>query len=254
MNSTILADLQGLSSIPRVYAALFHRTRTFASTVRQLVAVSPGMWTQAACLLVDWGVHILRHPEIRLERFLNSQRESLYWILDDALLRICLDQWDPPHLAAVPTRHKDPSGASSRASTSTSSSLSSPPSLSRSLSTSAARIAAPWDVATRPVRRSLAEAQHLVPLWGQQDVEETKKWSVPACEGAMAEWFEVGWFRRSTSFLAQSTRVYEIWRTMRRVARGQLPAELANAIVEDVAAFEKLPLGDLREMYFPTAS
>jgi hypothetical protein len=241
MNSTILADLQGLSSIPRVYAALFHRTRNFAATVRQLVSVLPGVWAQAACLLIDWGVRVLRHPEIRLERFLNSQRESLYWILDDALLRICLDQWDPP--APVSLSQPQPQPPHTTPSEHTSCTWS---------SLSGTILAVPWDVATRPITQSLSYAQTLVPLWGQQDVEETKKWRVPVCEGAVAEWFETGWFRRSRQFLKESNRIYEIWRTMRRAGKGQLPAELANVIVQDVAASENLPMEDLRQFYFPT--
>lgn len=219
MNTTILADLQGLSSIPRIYTTLFHRTREFAATVRHFASVvAAGSWAAAACLLVDWGVHVLRHPRVGLERFLNSQRESLYWILDDALLRICLDMWDPPREQQACQRKE--------------------------------RVL-PWDEATDPIVRALAKAQALVPVWGQMDVDETRKWEVPVCEGAQAEWFEVGWFRRSRQFLRESSRIYEIWRTMRRVGKGQLPAELANVIVEDVAAFEVLPLGDLRELYFP---
>jgi hypothetical protein len=92
----------------------------------------------------------------------------------------------------------------------------------------------------------------LLPLWGEQDLEETLKWNRSICEGAKAEWFEAGWFRRSRKFLNESTRIYEIWRTIRRSGGGQLPIELAYTIVEDVATFEELPTGDLRELYFPT--
>ncbi|USP81972.1 hypothetical protein yc1106_09246 [Curvularia clavata] len=230
MNSAILADIQGLSSIPRVYAALFHRTRKFAATVRQLVRIAPSMWAQAGCLLVDWGVHVLRHPEIGLERFLNSQRESLYWILDDALLRICLDQWDPPQSPLAPSS----------------------PSQTCASSRFSAFVTVPWDVATRPIVQSLANSQTLVPLWDQQDVEEFKRWKTSISEDYSGKVFEPGWFRRSKKFLRESTRIYEIWRTMRRAGNGQLPAELANVIVEDVAAFENLPLGNLRELYLPS--
>ncbi|KAJ5020398.1 hypothetical protein J3E73DRAFT_362400, partial [Bipolaris maydis] len=129
MNTTILADLQGLSSIPRIYTTLFHRTREFAATVRHFASVvAAGSWAAAACLLVDWGVHVLRHPRVGLERFLNSQRESLYWILDDALLRICLDMWDPPREQQACQRKE--------------------------------RVL-PWDEATDPIVRALAKAQGL---------------------------------------------------------------------------------------------
>ncbi|EUC49973.1 hypothetical protein COCMIDRAFT_22526 [Bipolaris oryzae ATCC 44560] len=230
MNTTILADLHGLSSIPRIYTTLFHRTREFAATVRHFASVvASGSWAAAACLLVDWGVHVLRHPGVGLERFLNSQRESLYWILDDALLRICVDMWDPP---SEQRQQKEICEREEKAREVT-------------------RVV-PWDQATGPIVRVLAKAQVLVPIWGQMDVEETRKWEVPIYEGAQADWFEVGWFRRSRQFLRESSRIHEIWRTVRRAGKGQLPAELANVIVEDVAAFEELPLGDLRELYFPT--
>ncbi|EMD65127.1 hypothetical protein COCSADRAFT_48684, partial [Bipolaris sorokiniana ND90Pr] len=202
MNTIILADLQGLSSIPRIYTTLFHRTREFAATVRHFASlVASSSWAAAACLLVDWGVHVLRHPGVGLERFLNSQRESLYWILDDALLRICVDMWDPPG--------EQQQGCE------------------KGEKVVPVRRVVPWDEATGPILTALAKAQVLVPLWGQMDVEETRKWEVPVCEGAQAEWFEVG------------------------AGKGQLPAELANVIVDDVAAFEELPLEDLRELYFP---
>lgn len=220
MNLSVLSDMQGLSTIPRIYALLYQRTRTFATTVRSLVDKAPAMWAEAACLLIDWSVDVLRHREIGLERFLPSQRESLYWTLDDALLRICVDQWDPPE----PTKSPVPQ--------------------SRTSPLSACRVV-PWDTASAPVRLSLLKAQELLPLWGEKELEY---WG---WDGAKAEWFEAGWFRRSRKFLKESTRIYEIWRTMNRWGEGQLPVELAHAIVEDVASFEGLSMGDLRVMYFP---
>jgi len=230
MNSTILDDLEGLSTIPRLYQTLFYRTREFATTVRKLVDVEPASWAHAACLLIDWSVNVLRHKEVRLERFLHSQRETLYWILDDALLRICVDQWDPPQ----PTT---PSSHSIKSHKSPSSSSSSTPQ------------AAPWDIATRPILLALSRARGLMPLWHALDLEERERWELN-CLDPQGRYFDAGWFRRSTKFLHQSTRIHEVWRTLRRWGDGQLPAELANAIMEDVAKFEGLPMCDLRTQYF----
>jgi hypothetical protein len=54
----------------------------------------PSRWAEAARLIVDYTVTILRSERLGFDRFLQSQRESIYWILDDVLCRICLDQWD----------------------------------------------------------------------------------------------------------------------------------------------------------------
>jgi hypothetical protein len=228
MNTTILADLQGLSLIPQLYQMLFYRTREFAATVHKLVDAAPASWAQAASLLVDWSVNVLRHEEVGLDRFLHSQRESLYWILDDALLTICVDQWDPPQFSIPPSSH---------------------PTQSRTASSSTPKVV-PWDTATAPITLALSRGRDLLPFWAAQDLKDWERWGLPRPD-SQARYMTEGWFRRSTKFLHESTRIYEIWRTLRRWGGGQLPAELANAIMEDVAKFEHLPLGDLRLQYFP---
>jgi hypothetical protein len=225
LNLQAMITMENLSSIPRIYQTLFHRTRKFATTVRDLVNITPQHWATAACLLVDWNVDVLRHPEIGIERFLISQRESLYWILDETLLEICVDQWDPPH-SELPCQSAE-----------------------RGLNTSTT-VPVPWDVATAPIRLALSKAQTLLPEWSANDLEEMRRWR--AYQGnTTAEQFEKGWFRRSRKFLEESTRVYEIWRTVRLCGGRKLPAELANEIVEDVARFEGLPMDDLRRIYLP---
>jgi hypothetical protein len=109
MNFGIMADLQGLSSISRIYQTLFYRTRDSTATVRELVSMAPSMWACTASLLVDWSVDVLRHQDVGLERFLHSQRESLYWMLDDALPRIYVDQWDPPQSSPTLSSQSPPS-------------------------------------------------------------------------------------------------------------------------------------------------
>jgi hypothetical protein len=226
MNTAIIVDLQGLSVIPQIYQTLFYRTREFAATVRKLVDAAPASWAEAACLLVEWSVNVLRHKEVGLERFLHSQRESLYWILDDALLTICVDQWDPQS-TTQPSSHSTQSGTSS-------SSMPKP---------------VPWDISTAPITLSLSKAQDLRPMWVARDLKEREKWDLISLD-PQGLYSDAGWFRRSKQFLHESNRIHEIWRTMRRWGGGELPAELANAIVEDVATFENLPMGNLRAHYF----
>ncbi|KAH9871353.1 hypothetical protein IAQ61_005532 [Plenodomus lingam] len=124
----MMCERERLNEVPRVYRELFQRTREFADGVGKLVGalgrggccedghgsfdvINTGKipptttkistWAEAACLLVQWSRGILRHPSLGFEKLLLSQRESIHWILDDALLRICLDHWDtvtPSHL------------------------------------------------------------------------------------------------------------------------------------------------------------
>lgn len=211
-NHEVLCSIENLRQVPAVYQALFHRTRRFAATVRDLVAAStaaqaPYHWAIAACLLIDWSVDVVRHKKIEFETFLHSQRESIYWILDDALLRILIDQWED--------------------------------------STSSI----PWDVATAPLRIALTKVQPLISEWADQDFEEKRKWNAYMCPPK--EIIEDGYFKLSRRFLLQSTRIHEIWWTVRVIGKGQLPNELANVIVEDVSKFEELPTEKLRTLYFP---
>jgi hypothetical protein len=89
---------EGFLDVPRIYNELFHRTKNFATSVQDLVIATgrhaPSRWADAARLIVDFTVSILRSERLGFDKFLHSQRESIYWILDDALCRICLDQWD----------------------------------------------------------------------------------------------------------------------------------------------------------------
>ena len=160
-------------------------------------------------MLVDWTVNVLRHEKIGFERFLQGQRESIYWILDDALLHILVDQWEDEFAKM------------------------------------------PWDKATAPICLALTKAYEMIPGWAERDLEETLRWAVRPPDYAPKEMLEDGYFKRSRKFLEHSLRIHEIWRTVRLGGKGLLPAELANVIVEDVAAFEELPIGDLRTVYFP---
>ncbi|KAH8725843.1 hypothetical protein GQ44DRAFT_706609 [Phaeosphaeriaceae sp. PMI808] len=97
LNLQTWCDL-GSSSMPQLYYMLFQRTRTFMAAVEDLVTVTikqdPLKWGEAASLIVEYSIKVLTSKELGFHGFLHSQRESVYWILDEALLRICLDQWD----------------------------------------------------------------------------------------------------------------------------------------------------------------
>lgn len=205
----MMCDAEHLSEVPHIYHELFHRTRKFATTVKELVDATlvhaPHKWSQAACLLVNWSVNILRHEKVGFEKFLQSQRESIYWILDDALLRICLDRWED---------HKSKS---------------------------------PWDKTTMPLRLALSEAHENVSEWGDRDLEEMRKWTTnlnPSKEEVMR-----CYFKKSQMFLSKSIRMYELWRTLKLWGKGQLPVELAAPIIEDVSMFEGLPTQGFRELF-----
>ncbi|CAO2655367.1 Nn.00g104310.m01.CDS01 [Neocucurbitaria sp. VM-36] len=210
-NLEVYCDAERLAEIPSIYQMLFYRTKKFADTVRALAtttaAHAPYAWGGAACILIDWTLNVLRHKAVRFHNFLQSQRESIYWILDDALLHILLNQWE----------------------------------------NDSADI--PWDKATAPIRLAFSKAQALIPDWVDQELEELQIWELYLT--FPKESLEKDYFRRSRQFLEQSTRIHEVWRTVRMCGKGQLPAELANAIVEDVSRSEDLPTGNLRALYFP---
>ncbi|KAH7377762.1 hypothetical protein BKA66DRAFT_421792 [Pyrenochaeta sp. MPI-SDFR-AT-0127] len=211
-NHEVICEIENLLQVPAVYHALFYRTKMFATTVQDLVtatkaAQTPYPWAMAACLLIDWSVDVLRHKKVEFETFLHSQRESLYWILDDALLRILSDQWED-----------------------TTSNT-------------------PWDLATAPLLITLSKAQSRIPEWADQDLEGMLRWK-PYMYNPKEILLD-SYFKRSQSFLRQSARIHEIWRAVRIMSNGRLPAELENAIVEDVSKFEGLPTASLKKFYFP---
>jgi hypothetical protein len=162
-------------------------------------------WAEAARLIVDYSVVVLRSARLGFERFLHSQRDSIYWILDDALLRICLDRWENVH----------------------------------------ARF--PWDMATRPIVLSLADAKKRLPSWIELDLQNMLKHQID--NSLSASNLANSYFQRTQAFLQQSTKIYEIWRTVRMSGIGRLPVELADVIIGDVMTAERLPTGDLRPFH-----
>lgn len=208
-NHELFYVMEGYSMVPRIYNNLFHRTKTFVTTVQDLVAATikhaPLQWADAARYIVDYSINILRSDRLGFENFLHSQRESIYWILDDALLRICLDQWELPESNLF------------------------------------------WDKVTEPIRLPLADALEKLPDWAERDKQAMLRIQINHLESAGI--LVKRYFEKTRQFLEHSARVFEIWRTVRMSGIGQLPMELAEVIVEDVCSFENLQMVDLRRLY-----
>lgn len=211
INLEFLCDDEGLSDVPHIYRRLFQRTKVFTATVQDLVNITikcnPAGWGEAARSIVDYSVFILRSERLGFERFLHSQRGSIYWMLDDALLRICLDRWENRQAGS------------------------------------------PWDQAIAPILLTLADAKSRLPSWVELDVQNMAKHQID--NRAAAKSLTKSYFDQTQCFLQHSSRLYEIWRTVRMSGIGKLPAELADAIIGDVMSAETLPKGDLRPLYLP---
>jgi hypothetical protein len=196
-----------------VYTTLFHQTKSFTAIVEELVAVTakraPSEWAEAARLIVDFSINVLRSEKTEFHRFLNSQRKSIYWILDEALLRICLDQWEDSRRNAC------------------------------------------WDKATQPISLALATVRDRLPEWAELDRKAFSKAGHERDRVHSANVFVEGYFERTLTFLRESLKIYEIWRTVRLSGIGQLPNELADVIISDIFESEGLPVGDLRALYLP---
>lgn len=97
-NIQFLLDQAGYNAIPIIYRRLLHHTSIISTTVSDLARATArlglSMWAEVARLLVDYSVSIFSSEHLEIDKFLIGQRESLYGILDDALLRLCLDQWE----------------------------------------------------------------------------------------------------------------------------------------------------------------
>lgn len=208
-NFELLCRIDGLFLVSHIYRELFHRTKIFVTTVEELVAATtkqaPLRWAEAACLIVDFSITILRIEKVQFHRFLNSQRKSIYWILDEALLRICLDQWEDCISNTI------------------------------------------WDRATQPISVAVTSAQQEQPGWAELDLKDFLDFHPDAAVSVRC--LMGGYFERTSAFLRESLRLYEIWRTIRMSKIGQLPNELANVVIQEIFDYEKLPSGNLRALY-----
>lgn len=181
-NTLVLYDMEGYQCVPIIYRRLLHHTNIITSTVSDLVKATSrlglSMWAEAAKLLVDYSVSILSSKEISMKKFLHSQRESIYWVLDDGLLRLCLDQWEDDS-----KRQR-------------------------------------WMRAVEPVTRALRDAMGQLQGWLDDHLGEMKDFYLRS--SVIPERLTSGYFKRSSEFLQESARVFEIERTVRLSRIGEL--------------------------------
>jgi len=99
MNLETFHEIEG-SWLPQTYKTLFFRTKAFIATVKDLIAATRKLQISSASfhaaemarLIVGFSITIQNTQVFHL--VLNSQRKDIYWMLDDMLVRICLDLWD----------------------------------------------------------------------------------------------------------------------------------------------------------------
>jgi len=75
------------------YAYVTMRTKEFVSEIWRLARL-PNGFRLSIDLLVWFSIDVLHRPDSCFGGMLNSQCLNIYWLLDDALLYIALEQWE----------------------------------------------------------------------------------------------------------------------------------------------------------------
>jgi hypothetical protein len=75
------------------YAYVTMRTKEFISEIWRLARL-PNGFRLSIDLLVWFSIDVLHRPDSCFGGMLNSQCLNIYWLLDDALLYIALEQWE----------------------------------------------------------------------------------------------------------------------------------------------------------------
>ncbi|KAF2004226.1 hypothetical protein P154DRAFT_51508 [Amniculicola lignicola CBS 123094] len=150
---------------------------------------------------------------------LNSQRLSIYQLLDTALLRILLSAWE----SESPSEREWPETIGALAS---------------DISKAMANIPAWADLDSCDMLRNKGVDNGLY-------MEGANHW--PDGEETLRTWY----FARTRKFLEESLATYWTKRKVNTCVRGWLPMELVDDIVDYVLEYERLPTGMLRGKYFP---
>ncbi|KAF2260332.1 hypothetical protein CC78DRAFT_536440 [Lojkania enalia] len=201
--------------VPQQYVGLMHYTQAFVSALAQLARL-PGGFAPATILLVDFTVTVLREQiQNFFLRLLNSQRIQIYCILDEALLRICLDEWE---------RDDDVSGPLQ-----------------------------PWGEAICPLAHDISSAVDMIPKWAEaESAWLARLWDIkPETLAGDGSWIHQWYFARTRKFLEESMKVYSIRTRVNKCVDGRLPAELVDTIVGDVLRYYDVPTGGLRRKHLP---
>jgi hypothetical protein len=159
---------------------------------------------------------VLRAADSIFDLLLNSQRHRIYWILDDALLHIILNEWEKPegHEAT--------------------------PNL-------------PWHKTVAMVVQRISEGTALMPEWAEKDGASHLLVKHPYTPGYDAkeslEMLDGIYFPQSRKFLDESLKQYWTRWKVNASLKNKLPVELSEVILNDVAVSEEVFMGSLRTKY-----
>ncbi|KAF2111410.1 hypothetical protein BDV96DRAFT_582106 [Lophiotrema nucula] len=211
-NAAILAAFVGAATVFEQYLALITFTNEYIARIERLARLEVDR-LYAGSLLVDFTISVLREERGGLfEQLLNSQRARIYHMIDEALLRVCLDEWENEDRAALPWNQAIRP-------------------LARALSR-ATELIPSW-----------AKAD-----WADMARYKSCCNENLSDNGA---WMEAVYFNRTRKMLEESLELYWVKKKIHACVQQRLPEELIDGIVQNVLAYERLPTGRLRTRYFP---
>jgi hypothetical protein len=189
------------NNMPQRYLALFKSTERFISTVHQLYRL-PNTFQQASIMLIEFSSGVLRAPNSCFSRMLNSQRISIYALLDTALSEILLHEWED----------EEQEGADN------------------------------WSTHTQPLRHAISDQSLLFEKWANEDMKDLvfSKLSGEgfASDGT---WMSAIYFEKSKRLLHESMDVYGLRKRINMLVQGRLPMEVVDEIVKLVSVEEGIP-------------
>jgi hypothetical protein len=157
-------------------------------------------------MLVEFSSGVLRAPGSCFSRMLNSQRASIYAILDTALLKILLHEWDDEEREGVDD----------------------------------------WTMHTQFLRHAFSDRSLLFQKWACEDrmepIPTVPSGSELVSDGT---WMSAIYFERSMRFLHESIDVYGLRKRVNLVVGGRLPMEIVYEIVRLVGVEEGIPTENL---------
>jgi hypothetical protein len=157
-------------------------------------------------MLVEFSSGVLRAPGSCFSRMLNSQRASIYAILDTALLKILLHEWDDEEREGV----------------------------------------VDWTTHTQFLCQSCSDHSLLFQKWACEDRMESVLSEPSGLELVSdGTWMSAIYFERSMRFLHESMDVYGLRKRVNLFVGGRLPMETMYEIVRLVGVEEGIPTENL---------
>lgn len=236
-NHQVHAQLTGLDQVPKKYQALIKHTEAFTESVKQIARL-PETFDLATRLLVDFAIYLLYTTESSFHLMLNSQRAHIFWILDDAHLSICLEEWEkleegtcwPHSIKPVMERlgielFDEPNWIGDRF----------------------------WDAYKREIEYLNERKRRADPadIPFPYDISVLRETDVSYTRSTQSSSSQFWYFKQSRAFLQESRDVYDVRVKVNEGLQGKLPREVAEIIIEDVVADEVGVVGTLRAKYLP---